>query len=164
MKLTRHPQDAADHTQEVFVRAFRARERQRTDMAPEGWLFKIAYRCFLDSIRNHRRRVQTVSAEALSNENYQLDFMDTAPNPEQILLDHELSEPMKNALEALTEEQRELIRLSHLGELSLKELAEIFGCGTTTMKTRVHRANLSLKNHLSSYGFDHSKLSGAGVA
>lgn len=164
MKLTRNSQDAADLTQEVFLRAFKVRDRRRADLAPEGWFFQIAYRCFLDSKRTQRRRIQTVSTEALTHENYAFDPMDPAPNPEQTMMSNKFSEPMMRALDSLTVEQRELIGLAHFGDMTHQELANIYGCGTTTVKTRIHRANVSLRKHLQAFGFDMTGMTKAGAA
>lgn len=164
LKLTRDSQDAADLTQDVFVRAYKVRDTRRTDLAPDGWFFQIAYRCFLDSRRTKRRRPQTVSVETLTNENYPFDPADKGPNPEQALMANKFSEPLSRALRALTEEQRELIRLANFGNMSHQELAQLFGCGSTTIKTRIHRAHVALRKHLLALGFDRAGLSKVGMA
>jgi len=164
LKLTRNPQDAADLTQETFVRAFNARNRRWSDREPDSWLFRIAYRCFLDSKRTQRRRPQTVSVEQLKNENYSFDPVDNSPNPEQTFFKDKFSAPMLKALETLSDEQRNLIQLANFGDMSHIELAAMFGCGATTIKTRIHRAHVALKRQLVSFGFDFSTMSRLGAA
>ena len=164
MKLTKNPQDAADLTQETFVRAFNARERRWSDREPDSWLFRIAYRCFLDSKRTQRRRPQTVSVEMLKRDNIVFEPVDDSPNPEQNFLKDKFSAPVEKAIEALSDEQRKLIRLATFGDMSHLELAELFGCGATTIKTRIHRAHLALKRHLLSFGFDVSTVPKLGAA
>ncbi|MBS1722912.1 MAG: RNA polymerase sigma factor [Armatimonadetes bacterium] len=154
LKLTRNTQDAADLSQETFLRAYKARDRRLPDREPDAWLFRIAYRCFLDKRRMMRRRPETVSVEVLCAENYTYDPVDPGPSPEQEFFKDKLSEPMMAALGALTEDQRELIRLADFGGLSYNELAEVFGCAASVIKTRVHRAHVALRRNLLRAGFE----------
>jgi RNA polymerase sigma-70 factor (ECF subfamily) len=164
MKLTKNPQDAADLTQETFVRAFSARDRRWSDREPDAWFFRITYRCFLDTKRTQRRRPQTVSVEQLSKDNCVFEPMDDAPDPEQTFFQNKFSAPLMSAISALTEDQRQLIQLATLGEMTHKELAARFGCGATTIKTRIHRAHTALRRKLLSFGFDAATLNGLGTA
>jgi len=90
----------------------------------------------------------------LLNANFDFDPPDSSANPEQLFFQNKLSDQMSRAWESLTEQQRSLIHLAHFDEMTHKELAEIFGCGATTIKTRIHRAHVAMKQHLALFGFD----------
>jgi RNA polymerase sigma-70 factor (ECF subfamily) len=154
LRLSRNREDAADVTQETFARAYKARERVVTDRKPDSWLFQIAYRCFLDTRRRLKCRPDATSIEALCAEQGRFDPPDSAADPERAFLLGQLSDPMARALAALSAEQRALVQLAYIGELSHEELSEVFGCGAATIKTRIHRARLALKRHLASLGLD----------
>ena len=154
LRLSGDRQEAADVTQDTFLRAYRARSRNPVGRRPDGWLFRIAYHCFLDSRRRLKSLPRETSLDAQCESNDRFDPADPAPDPEQAFLSDELSIPMTKALAALSDEQRSLMHLAHFGELSHQELSEILGCGATTVKTRIHRAHLVLKRQLAALGFD----------
>lgn len=151
MKLTRNVDAAADLTQETFVRAYRANSGRRKDIDPVSWFFRITYHCYLDQRRMMSRRPNAVSIEGLGQEGREFELVDERPDPEQVFFDGRLSPRMASAIQALSDDQRELIRLADLEELSHAELARIYGCGATTIKTRIHRAHVALKRHLATF-------------
>lgn len=94
----------------------------------------------------------TVSVEDLHTDRFEFDPADHSPNPEETLHGKTFSLPMAAALAALSSDHRQLLYLAHFEELSHKELSLILGCGATTVKTRIHRAHLALKQQLSRGG------------
>lgn len=151
LKLTRNLDAAADLTQETFVRAYRANDSRRKDLEPVSWFFRITYHCYLDNRRMMSRRPNAVSLDGLSYDGREFEIMDDRQNPADEFFHGKLSARMSAAINALTEEQRELIRLADLEELSHAELAKIYGCGATTIKTRIHRAHVALRRHLTAF-------------
>ena len=158
LRLSGDRQDAADVTQDTFFRAFRARSQNPAGRRPDGWLFRIAYHCFLDSRRRLKGQPRETSLDALREESDRFDPADPSAGPERSLISDQLSAPMTEALAALSDEQRSLMHLAHFGELSHQELSEVFGCGATTVKTRIHRAHLVLKRQLASLGLDSAAM------
>ena len=156
LKLTGNRDDAADLTQDTFVRAYRAKQGRTSELGSDAWFFRIAYHCFLDRRRTASRRPKVVSQELLSTESHAFESADPSPSPEQVFFSGQLSLPMTRAWQALTEQQRSLMVLAHFDLLTHRELSEIFKCGATTIKTRIHRVHLALKQHLATLGHDSS--------
>src|ERR1700730_15154273 len=106
-RLTGNRTDAEDLTQEAYFRAFRSFEDYEGDRPFENWIFRIVTRLFLDLLRNRRRRVQTVSYDnsipsEVGGDNVHFEVADTLPSPEQLLIENAYSEPLQQALEALS--------------------------------------------------------------
>ena len=154
LKLSRNREDAADVTQDAFVRAYKARDRVSSDRKPDAWLFQIAYRCFLDSRRRLKCQPDATSLEAFVTENGRFDPADSSADPEEAFLRGQLGDPMTQALSALSDQQRSLLHLAHIEELTHAELSSALGCGATTVKTRIHRTRQALKRSLAALGVD----------
>lgn len=154
LKLSRNRTDAADVTQDTFLRAYVARDHLTPDRKPDAWLFQIAYHCFLDSRRRSKSQPDVTSLDAFRTAHGRFDPPDSSADPEQAFFSEQISDPMTQALASLSDQQRSLMHLAHIGELTHEELSKVFGCGATTVKTRVHRAHQVLKRRLASLGLD----------
>lgn len=145
--------DAEDLTQEAYFRAYRSFRDYEGDRPFENWIFRIVTRLYLDLLRNRRRRVQTVSYDnALPSEvggdKMHFEVMDDQPSPEDMLMNHELSEPLKNALMTLSPDQLELIELADVQQVPYSEIAERLGAPVGTIRSRLHRTHKALKQKL----------------
>lgn len=138
-RLTRSVPDAEDLAQEVCARAFpRLDEIERLEQ-PRGWLLRILYRLFVDSVRRYERKfvgsIDDVDEGALISEQ---------PGPleeaDRALARRRLDEAWRH----LTEEQRGLLALHDVEGYSLLELHELTGIKEGTLKSRLHRARVRL--------------------
>jgi RNA polymerase sigma-70 factor (ECF subfamily) len=120
-----------DVTSEVFLAAFQGLESFEGDGARfRSWLFTIAHHKAVDDLR--RRRVQ-------DEYDPETDAR-TAPSAESDALDGILDADVRAALETLTDEQREVLLLRTLGDLSLEQVAEATGRTVGAVKQLHHRA------------------------
>lgn len=147
LRLTKNADDASDLTQEAFVRALRAFDRRDEGKNSHAWLMQILYNVFLDQIRSKRRRPDTISIHGLSEDGSDYDAPSNAPDPEKIFLNAHLSEPMEKALSRISPEHRKIILHLSTG-INYSVLAQYLGCRLETVKSRVHRANVSLRRQL----------------
>lgn len=147
LRLTRNADDAADLVQEAFCRAFKGFDRWEEEKPHDAWLMQIIKNTFLDQLRAKKRRPESISFSAFPAIEMSIDTADTALNPEERFLFEELSEPIEQALSRLTPEQRVIIYKLVRG-VSYKNLAISLGCRLETVKTRVNRARIALKQHL----------------
>ena len=145
-RLTGNRPDAEDVVQEVCVRAYAHLKTLRTLDHPKSWLFKIAYRVFIDGVR--RRARSPVHATA---ENFDATRVSEEPSPD----DHaegELAERrLLAALAKLDQEQRALLALQVEG-YSLGELQAITDLSTDVLKARLYRARVRLGKLLADNG------------
>jgi RNA polymerase sigma-70 factor (ECF subfamily) len=131
-RLSGNRPDAEDLTQEAYFRAYRSFEGYEGDRPFENWIFRIVTRLYLDLLRNRRRRVQTVSYDntlpsEVGGDSVRFEIADDQPSPEQVMIENAYSEPLQQALESLTPDQRELIELADVKQVPYTEIAELLG-------------------------------------
>lgn len=115
-----------------------------TEESFRSWIFVIAHRRLIDARRSAGRRVEQTE---LDN-----DLVETRGDVESEALDNLALEEMMDLLEPLTEEQRSVIVLRMIGDLSLEQTAEIVGKRVGSVKALQRRALANLKRHLESQG------------
>lgn len=153
-RMTGSREDAQDLTQETFLRAFGSIKRFRGDCSIGRWLTKIAYNVTTDLLRARARKrcssldvmVQTQQEEALP-----LQVAGDAPSPDDRLLFNELWEAVWHGMRCLSPEQRAVMYLRDVQDMSYEEIAGVVGCPVGTVKSRLNRARLAVRSRLSSY-------------
>jgi RNA polymerase sigma-70 factor (ECF subfamily) len=133
--------DPDDTTSEVFLAAFRRIGRFEGDgRAFRSWLFTIAHHKAVDGWRRGAatREVPTDRVEDRR----------TAPSAEDAALDRLSGETVHELLATLTREQRSVVLLRVVGELSLEETAAVVGKPVGAVKALQHRALLRLRRHM----------------
>jgi RNA polymerase sigma-70 factor (ECF subfamily) len=146
------PVDAEDLVQETFLAAFRARDQLADPEQARAWLYAIARRACQ---RMHRRR---------AGEPRRLEPLDallprpgkTAPDLAAVARDDphdervraEARELVERGLAELPAPFRMALVLADVAELSIPEIAAVLGIKEATVKTRIHRARLKLRQVL----------------
>jgi RNA polymerase sigma-70 factor (ECF subfamily) len=136
-RLVRDPDLAADLTQDVFVRAFRAIRETRPGLNLKPWLFNIATNAAL-SYHRHRRLIQWLP----------LDLVPEPPTPvglEQRVVDRDR---LGIALAALPRDQVACFLLWAREGLSYEEIGKAVGVSPGAAKTRTYRARVALAGAL----------------
>ncbi len=158
------PSDAADTTQEVFIKVFRGIRKFNADSSLKTWIYRIA----VHEASNHRRwwfrhKVRETSIEpAVDGEHSVLGIKDTlvdeGKSPLQNVYDEELRARVETELKALTEPFRTTVILRDIEELSYEEIAEVTQTSLGTVKSRLVRGREALRKrlerHLEAFGLD----------
>lgn len=140
--LTRNDHDAEDVVQEAYLRAFRFFSGYRGGDS-RAWLLAIVRNVFYTlAQRNHSRESTTVADDAIES------IESPSLGPEARLLQTADRQRLRQALEQLPLEYREVIVLRELEELSYKEIAEIAGIPLGTVMSRLARARKRLQQCL----------------
>lgn len=137
MNILRDHSLAADATQQTFIKAWRAAASFDSDRNIAPWLFAIARRTSIDIYRKQSRSLVS-------------DDVDSATRPPSLDAIWEVFE-VRSALDRLSDEEREILRLNHFVGLTHVEIAEHLGIPIGTVKSRSHRAHkklLGLLEHL----------------
>ncbi len=150
IQLTRNSSDAEDLMQETAVKAWRGFDSYMPDRPFLNWLLRIMQRAYLDS----RRRDNPVrKAESLNSmisphdgEPQELPIADSAPTPDDELLQQEYAAELRRALAQLPDVYRQAIELCDLNELSYSEIAEIQNTTIGTVRSRIHRGRKFLRD------------------
>ena len=148
-RATGNHHDAEDLLGDLLLRLVR-RLRDYDDRGRfEPWLFRIAANMVRDRIRRAKVR-PSITSLAVEGEGSALG--DELPGRYQpadgALLAREASAELQEALEKLDATTREMVILRHFGELSFKEIAEIFGCPLGTALAKVHRGVRTMRRLL----------------
>ncbi len=144
-KLMGNEQDAGDCAQEALLRAYRAMNSYRSEAKLETWLYRIAYNICLDALRR-RKRIQAESLDALSENGFTPE--DKGQTPYSALEQKERMEALKKGLDKLPEEMRTVLLLSQVEDMGYDEIAKITNTPVGTVKSRINRARLKLKEIL----------------
>jgi RNA polymerase sigma-70 factor (ECF subfamily) len=142
--------DAADGTQEVFLKAFRGIRSFRQGSSLKTWLYRIAIREALNHKRWFKRHLQkNVSIDTEPEEGHNpIEIEDLGPTPFEQLATHELQAAVQGALQQVQEVFRGAVILRDLEGLSYEEIAEVLECSVGTVKSRILRGRRALKDLL----------------
>jgi RNA polymerase sigma-70 factor (ECF subfamily) len=144
------PSDAADGTQEVFLKAFRGIRNFRQGSSLKTWLYRIGIREALNHRRWFKRHLQkNVSIDAEVEEGQaHIDIADLGATPFEQLATREIQAAVGAALRQVPAAFRTAVILRDLEGLSYEEIAEVLDCSVGTVKSRILRGRRSLKSIL----------------
>jgi RNA polymerase sigma-70 factor, ECF subfamily len=152
-QVTRNEADAADLTQEVFVRAYRALPRLQTPEAFTSWLYRIAVNLSRNWLRD-RGRVRIESLELPGDDGEEgstREIADPSGDPAALTQAQDLRERVQKAVEGLSPDHRTVVTLHHLEGMPVEEIARVMDCSIGTVKSRLSRARDHLKRKLAGY-------------
>ncbi len=151
LNITGSPEDAEEVLQEAFLKAFEHLPDFREDSRFYTWLVRIAVNEGLMKLRK-RRSDKSVPIEDVTEEDggtMPRDFADWKPNPEQLLAQAEVEEILRNAARTLPPILRTVFFLRDVEGLSTEETAQLLKLTSGTVKARLFRARLRLREELS---------------
>src|SRR6266700_158533 len=133
--------DAADGTQEVFLKAFRGIRNFRQGSSLKTWLYRIAIREALNHKRWFKRHLQkNVSIDAEPEEGQgRIEIEDLCATPFEQLAALEIQVAVHEALQHIPDVFRSAVILRDLEGLSYEEVAEVLECTVGTVKSRILR-------------------------
>ena len=155
-RMVNDPDDAQDLTVETFLNAWRHWGRFRGDAQVYTWLYQIAVNnCknrFKQRDRQRGREVMSLD-EGIETDSGEVgrEVADWSAAPERLLMDKELLQKLQEAVESLAPEYREVLILAQYDGLPYEEIAKILGLTEPTVKTRLHRARLKVRQRLEPY-------------
>ena len=139
--------DAEDLAQESFIQAFKSIGSFRAESAFGTWLYRIASnRCLAET---RKRRPVFASMEAMAEKN--LVPLARGKNPEEQLIQKELTERAEEAVAGLPENQRLIFVLGTQMGMRYREIGEILECSEDAVKVRIHRARKRVRDVLKPY-------------
>ena len=144
------PSDAADGTQEVFLKAFRGIRSFRQGSSLKTWLYRIAIREALNHRRWFKRHLQkNVSIDAEVEEGRSpIEVEDLGATPFDQLATREIQAAVQAAVQQVPDVFRTAVILRDLEGLSYEEVAEVLECSVGTVKSRILRGRRALKDLL----------------
>ncbi|MBK7755012.1 MAG: sigma-70 family RNA polymerase sigma factor [Deltaproteobacteria bacterium] len=150
----RDPAKAEEVAQDVFIALYKSLADFRGESKLSTWIFRVATNhCKNRLVYGNRRREdrhESIDAPVGGDDDgpvkqYAID----APGPDASINRAEASKLLQAALDALDEDQREIVLLRDVDDLSYEEIAELLQLPKGTVKSRLHRARAELARRLS---------------
>ena len=142
--------EAEDLAQEVFLQVLRSIITFRGESKLSTWIYRIA----INQCHNRRKYL----GRRGHNKNAEFDTVDEVgasantasqiARPDAVLEGAQLEEALRMALSKLDEEHRVIVILRDIEDMSYDEIATVTGLAEGTVKSRLHRGRMALKQHL----------------
>ncbi|GLB58037.1 RNA polymerase sigma factor SigX [Cytobacillus sp. NCCP-133] len=143
--MVKNKELAEDLVQEVYIRVLKSYERFEGKSSEKTWLFSIARNVAIDSFRKQKGWKQRI-LEKFDWSTQQVK--DEFPLPEEMAMQREEIQLIYRCLDLCTVDQRLVIIMRYIHELTIAEAADALGWTESKVKTTQHRALKVLKKHM----------------
>ncbi len=157
-RMVSDPADAADITQEVFLKVFRGMKRFNGNSSLKTWVYRIAVNEASNRKRwwfRHKARETSIEPEPAANGGADVALrdvlVDRGDSPLESVAQQQLKARVEGELRKLDEPFRTTLILREIEELSYEEIAEIMQASLGTVKSRLTRGREALKKRLEPY-------------
>jgi RNA polymerase sigma-70 factor (ECF subfamily) len=155
-RILNDPSDAADTTQDVFLKVFRGMKHFHGESSLKTWIYRIA----LHEAANRRRwwfrhKAQETSIDPIAAGDFEYSgeerLVDPAESPFEKFAHTEVRAAVEQALQQVPEPYRTALILRDLEEMSYEEIAEVLVISLGTVKSRITRGRDALRKRLTGY-------------
>jgi RNA polymerase sigma-70 factor, ECF subfamily len=166
-RIVTDPADAADTTQDVFLKVFRGMKHFHGESSLKTWIYRIA----VHEASNRRRwwfrhKAKETSIEPsqdegrLSASSIRDTLVDDSESPFDMVVHEEVRARVEEELRQVSEPYRTTVILRDLEEMSYEEIAEITQVSLGTVKSRLTRGREALRRRLTGYVVEHAEQLG----
>jgi RNA polymerase sigma-70 factor (ECF subfamily) len=151
ISIVKNPADAEEVAQEAVLKAFSKLSSFRGESKFSTWLVQITYNEAKMKLRkDHASLYESIddSQQTEDGELWPKDYADWRPIPSELLEENEIRQAVQDAISSLSVNYREVLILRDVQRLSIKETTTILGISEGSVKTRLHRARLLLRDSL----------------
>jgi len=145
--VVRQREEALDIVQEVFIKLFRSIK----NFKGRSHFYTYLYRMVMNTAIDHARKTGKQTISSLDEEGSFQPSDDLEKGPERILLQKELEERVKLAMDKLPTEQRAALIFRDVEGLSYQEMTEAMGCSIGTVMSRLHYGRKRIQELLEDY-------------
>ncbi|MCM3690587.1 RNA polymerase sigma factor SigX [Neobacillus niacini] len=143
--MVQSKEQAEDLVQEVYIRVLKSYQHFKGESSEKTWLIAIARNVAIDFFRKQKGLNQRMINKV---EMIDLPIRDESPLPEEMVFQSEDKKLMYHCLEKCTLDQKSVIILRYIQELSILETAQVLGWKESKVKTTQHRAIKQLKVYM----------------
>jgi len=144
--------EAEDVAQEVFITVFKTIETFREESKFSTWLYRVTVNHCKNRIKYLARRHDRDRDELDETSQQQNGAVNGAPvrakHPDKALESAQMEKLLQEAIASLDDDQRAVVILRDVEDLSIEEICEITGLPDGTVKSRLHRARLVLRKKM----------------
>lgn len=147
LRMTKNPDDAEELSQDAFVRAFTSISKFRGDSKFSTWMYRITVNVCTDFLRKRNKTI-SLSIEqgaAVGEDERPLQIEEDGPGPSELSEKKQLKELVRDAMDSLSDEHREVLVLRDLMDMPYKDIANTLNVNEGTIKSRINRARENLK-------------------
>lgn len=149
LQLVSNFSDAQDITQEVFIKIYKNLHKCVGKDSIKTWVYTITYNTSIDFIRKRNPKVFSFDKPLSSDDgDFNIDIPSLELTPEQTLIFKENIQNIQSSIDKLSEKDKTLIFLRDIKGLSYNEIADVTSLNIGTVKSRLSRARINLKNIL----------------
>lgn len=149
VRYLKNEDDAMDALQESFIKIFRHLNSFKEDSRFDTWVYRIVVNTCNDMLRKNSNQKITDSIYKRSDEEETIiEIPDLTGSPEAAIDQKEKSEHIISCLEKLNREHKEIIVLRDIHGFSYEEISGILNCSIGTVKSRINRSRLKLREIL----------------
>jgi len=140
-RIVGNPDDAADVTQAVFLKAFEQLDQYKPEFKFFSWIYRIAINESINQIKRNANQVSLDDRE-----------ISDARGPDDIVGTEDISRGIQESLMELREDYRTVVVLRHFSECSYRQISEILHIPEKTVKSRLYSARQLMKERLKGRG------------
>lgn len=144
LRMTRNPQDAQDLVQEAFIKIYHQLDKYEQKGSFSSWLYRVAINHCMDEFRKKSYKVKSEEINELHAIN--------SNHPEIVFLKKEKQRQLERLIATLPEEERLIILLRYVNELSYSEISESLGLSLSSVRNKLHRAKKKMREQVSEEG------------
>jgi RNA polymerase sigma-70 factor (ECF subfamily) len=151
LSVMKDPTDAADMTQEAFIRLMRSLHTYRAETKFTTWLYRLATNVCLDGLRRRGKPIVSLDLEGDEDEpsvGERLSDHDPWASPEVGTALRESAGEVRQALGQLNETQRLALTLHYFDDMRYEDIAQVMGLPLNTIKSHIRRGKERLASIL----------------
>ncbi|MBR0596703.1 RNA polymerase sigma factor [Sinanaerobacter chloroacetimidivorans] len=148
-RYLKNEEDAMDALQESFIKIFRHLHKFKEDSRFDTWVYRIVVNTCNDMLRKNNNRKTTDSIYKVEDDKETImEIPDNTSAPEEVYEKKEKSNEILSGLDKLSIDQKEIVILRDVQGFSYEEISDILDCSIGTVKSRLNRARLRLREIL----------------
>lgn len=153
-RYTHNHQDCEDLVQETFLRVHRSRQSYKRIARFSTWMYTIALNLAKSLYRKQKRMPLTsIHEDPTDPDSREMIIEDSSILPDQKLHEKMCMSELERALDQLSDEYREAVIFRDIQQLTYEEIAEITDTAMGTVKSRINRGRIQLKEILEDFAF-----------
>ncbi len=150
-KMLNNSEDAKDISQEVFIKIYRNLSKFDGKSLFSTWVYRITMNTCIDELRKRKGKEVYSMDEDIEKEESSIkkQFVDEKGTPEDFYISREKQQEIINSINMLKDEHKQIIILRDINGFEYTQIAQILGISLGTVKSRIARARIQLKNLIS---------------
>ncbi|MBR2743535.1 MAG: sigma-70 family RNA polymerase sigma factor [Clostridia bacterium] len=150
LRYLKNPDDALDVSQDVFIQVYQNLSGFRGDAQFSTWIYRVTYNKCVDMLRKTQKIRRNV-VMSTDDENF-FETRDGSASIEESYEGRETLLAVMKIIDALPDEQRDVVMLRYIKDLSYAQIAEVMDIAEGTVKSRLNRARIKIKEQMKDSG------------